>query len=326
MPNPVTTPTAAGPAEAPHKRGNRLHLRHALRALAALPVVALAECPPIVPFEPQLFATDRQWHWRIAFTPDREEIYWSVSDTHFPRTREQVTILRARRQGESWGAPEVVPFSGVHADIDPFVTPDGRRLFFSSMRPLDGEAREDMNLWMVERDGQDWGPPRPVGGAIASPQDELYPSLDAFGNLYFGRRTGNDWNVWRAAPDGAGGFLEPVALGPGVNTPERWEFNPEISPDGRTLLFVRLERPGDPGPAQGHGWGDILVAHAEGEGFGPARNLGPCVNSELDEFHPTALWEEGELIYVRYLFDGGTGNFYRTRLPADVRRPPQPPP
>ena len=33
--------------------------------------------------------------------------------------------------------------------------------------------------------------------------------------------------------------------------------------------------------------------------FTSARNLGPCVNSTADDYHPTMLWEEGALIYLR---------------------------
>src|SRR5690606_41021778 len=61
-------------------------------------------------------------------------------------------------------------------------------LFFSSMRPVAGEARADMDLWMVRRTPWGWGTPEHLGREVnADGYDELYPSVDLLGNLYFAR-------------------------------------------------------------------------------------------------------------------------------------------
>jgi hypothetical protein len=269
------------------------------------------DCAPVEKFGEGLFSTG-SWEWRLSFAPSRREAYWSVSAGFFPATREQVTIVTSRKHGrDSWSAAEVASFSGEHSDIDPFVSPDGRTLYFASMRPVNGEARNDMNVWKVERGPQGWGEPEYLGDAVNSALDELYPSVDTWGNLYFASDRSGQWDIYRSERLSDGGYAPAEALGPGVNTPDFWEFNPEISPDGRTLLFTSLNRP------EGHGWGDLYVSHRGPDGeFLPAENLGPCVNTAADEYHPTVLWERGELYFVRFLFDpGGSGDFYRTRLP-----------
>lgn len=97
-----------------------------------------------------------------------------------------------------------------------------------------------------------------------------------------------------------------------MNTAERWEVNPEISPDGRTLLFVRLDRPDDGLEDEGHGWGDIYSSRLGPGGFGAGQNLGPCVNTAADEFHPTMPWERNEPCFARDA--GAPSNFHRTRV------------
>ncbi|MDH5823361.1 sialidase family protein [Luteimonas sp. RD2P54] len=276
-----------------------------------------AVCPSVEPFAPGV-VSDGNWQWRLSFVPDRSRIYWSTSEGWWPGTRERARIMTAT-PGEDggWGAPTVAPFSGTHADMDPFVAPDGATLYFSSMRPREGAARNDMDLWMVRRVGDGWSAPLHLGPEVnADGHDELYPSVDRRGNLYFARVAAptpvGDVDIWRSAPRQDGSYAPARRLGGGVNTPERWEYNPEISPDGRLLLFARLDRPDDALADAGYGWGDLYVARAGHDGFEAAENLGPCVNSAADEYHPTMLWEGGRLYFVRNA--GAPGDIHQTRL------------
>jgi hypothetical protein len=275
-------------------------------------------CPPVEVFAPGVISLDGSWQWRLSFTPSRQQVYWSHSEGWWPGTRERATIRTSRRlPGGRWSTPQVVPFSGTHADMDPFVTPLGTMLLFSSMRPVDGVERTDMDLWMVRRTWHGWSAPQHLGREVnADGYDELYPSMDLLGNLYFARVKApvptEDVDIWRSARRRDGSYGAPERLGPGVNTPQRWEFNPEISPDGRTLLFVRLDRPDDGLDDQGYGWGDLYVSRRHRGAFAPGVNLGPCVNTAADEFHPTMLWERDELFFARDA--GAPSDFHRIRI------------
>src|SRR5690606_28411238 len=112
----------------------------------------------------------------------------------------------------------------------------------------------------------------------------------------------------RRNADGSYGIAR--KLGPGINTPDRWEYNPEISPDGRTLLFARLDRPDDGQPDAGYGYGDLYVSRKHHRTWSTGLNLGPCVNTWADEFHPTVLWNLGLLFFARDA--GGPSDFHRT--------------
>jgi Tol biopolymer transport system component len=258
--------------------------------------------------------SDAREQWRLTFTPDGRTAYFAASDGFFPLTR-RATIYVTHRRGEGWSPPEVAPFSGTHADIDPFVTPDGRRLYFASIRPADdGAPRADVDLWVVERTSAGWGAPRRLGPEVNSPDDELYPSASADGTLYFASGpmrpgAGTHFDVFSAARRGAG-FAARAPLDAAVNTApapgggpqDAWEFNPEISADGRTLVFTSL-RPG------GHGLGDLYVSRRHGARWTPARNLGPRVNTAADEYHPTLARDGATLYFVRRR--PAPGDFYR---------------
>lgn len=267
--------------------------------------------------------SDSLRQWRITFTPDGATAYFAESEGFFPQTR-RAAIHVSHLVAGRWTEPTVASFSGEHPDIDPFATPDGRRLYFSSIRPVDGALRGDLDVWYVERTAAGWGEPVRLGPEVNGPADELYPSLSAAGDLYVGvgpaaPGPGMDWDIHVARRAGDGfAPREPVAA---VNTDlpfdaadptADWEFNPEISADGRTLVFTSL-RPG------GHGFGDLYASHLRDGRWSAPRNLGPAVNSAADEFHPTLSPDGRWLYFVRddpRAAAGTRGDFRRIPIAA----------
>lgn len=276
----------------------------------------------------ELFApdviSDERWQYRITFTPDGRTAYWSVAEAFFPQSRRATIHMAALGDDGVWSQPEVAPFSGTFPDMDPFITVDGNRLYFSSIRPLDGVAREDMDLFYMERTAAGWGEPVRLGPEVNTGLDELYPSLDREGTLYFASgppapTPDTNWNIYSAART-ASGFVrrEPVhavnirlpwdATAPTAD----WQFNPEVSPDGRMLLFTSLR-------SGGHGSGDIYVSHRAAHGaWGEPVNLGPPVNTAADEFHPTLSRDGRTLYFARTVLSPEVvpGSFYSVPVAA----------
>jgi hypothetical protein len=265
-------------------------------------------------FAPGVISDERE-QWRITFTPDGKTAYFAASDFFFPFTR-RATIYESHLRGGTWSTPVVASFSGQYSDIDPFLSPNGQRLYFSSIRPVDGVTNGDIDLWMVERTADGWGESIHLGPEVNSPTaDELYPSVSANGTLYFASgpffpQPGRHFDIYSAERDGDG-FAPRQALGAGVNTApvagggrqDAWEFNPEISVDGKTLVFTSL-RPG------GYGLGDLYVSHLHQGEWSAARNLGPRVNTAADEYHPTLSRDRRTLFFVRRSHPND-GDFYQ---------------
>lgn len=266
-------------------------------ALAALSGAPFAACPEPRPFEPGTFSLPEQHEYRVAFTPDGKTAFFGRSDEFFPESR-QATLYMSERVDGAWSTPVVAPFSGVYPDLDPFVSSDGQRLYFSSIRPVDGVPRTDVDLWVVERDAAGWSEPKNLGPRVNSASDELFPSVSDDGMLYFGSdRPGGAgaFDIWRV-PLLQGDAALPENIGGPINT-EGLEFNPWISPEGRVLLLTALNRPG------GYGAGDLYVSVDLGWGFSEPLNLGPCVNTSADEYHAAPRLDTGQLFFARLHFD-----------------------
>ena len=280
------------------------------------------------PATPAVFAanviSDSTEQWRLTFSPDGKTIFFAKSPGFFPFTR-RATIYTSQLRDGQWTTPAVASFSGTYSDIDPFVTPDGKRLYFSSIRPVNGTLRGDIDIWMTERVGSGWSEPTRLGDEVNSAGDELYPSSSRDGTLYFASGpmrplAGQHYDIYKAEPIGKA-FAARERLGPAINTvptpsdpnlQSSWEFNPEISADGRMLLFTSL-RPG-------FGLGDLYVSHFRNGAWTLARNLGPSVNTKADEYHPTLTRDGKALVFVRRV--PRPGDFYMVATAAlDSLRP-----
>ncbi|HEV2131982.1 MAG TPA: hypothetical protein VGR27_12795, partial [Longimicrobiaceae bacterium] len=144
---------------------------------------ASAQAEPEI-FAPGVVSTDQE-EYRITFTPDGRTAYFGRAARFFPVSR-QASIYVTHLVRGRWTTPQVAPFSGEYSDIDPFITPDGSQLFFSSIRPVDGQPRLDADIWMVERTRTGWSEPIHLGNVVNSPNDDLYPSVARDGTVYFG--------------------------------------------------------------------------------------------------------------------------------------------
>lgn len=283
-------------------------------------VVALASVAAQAPepFAPGVIS-DANEQWRITFTPDGRTAYFAESEKFFPFSRKATIYTTTLSEGR-WSEPLVASFSGTHSDIDPFITPDGRRLYFSSIRPVQGASRADIDIWMVEGTARGWGEPIHLGAEVNSPDDELYPSASSDGTLYFASGpqapgAGRHYDIYRARSTGSG-FSAREPLGAAINTtpasddpgPQAaWEFNPEISADGTLLVFTSL-RPG------GRGLGDLYASRFAGGRWTAAENLGPEVNTAADEYHPTLSRDRKQLFFVRR--GPAAGDFYTVPVAA----------
>jgi Tol biopolymer transport system component len=242
-------------------------------------------------FEPTVVARADTEESMLSVSPDGSQIFWGVSEVWFPMSRVS-EIWTARRTAAGWEARERASFSFGYSDGDPFVSPDGRRVYFVSVRPVRG-PRRDFDLYFVERTESGFGPARNLA-ALNSPEDELYPSVATDGTIYFASERSGTWTIYRARLQAEGNYGAPEALPAPVNSEGNWNFNPFISADGRTLVFTSLNRAGDAGK------GDIWVARLDAAGeVTSARNIGPVVNTAEDEFHPTLSPDGRALFFIR---------------------------
>ncbi len=224
-----------------------------------------------------------------SITPDGQEMYYAI----YSNDHAYSTIAYASQKEGKWTTPQIAPFSGQWSDGSPALSPDGKRLYFSSRRPLPGrDTLNSSDLWFVERTKEgSWGPATHMGEQINTPYYEFSPSVDQEGNLYFcSSRPGGfgDLDVYYAAKSTTG-WAAPVLLDEAINS-QYHEGNVGVSPDGQWLFTMIQHKPGD------LGYDDIHYAFKKNGSWLPSRNLGPIVNTYTYDFSPKVS-PDGTVLY-----------------------------
>jgi hypothetical protein len=193
-------------------------------------------------------------------------------------------LVELNKDNDRWNAIGIVPFSGPYKDLEPFLSPDGFRLYFASNRPLEGaEAKTDFDIWYVTRTDLDspWSSPVNPGAPVNTDKNEFYPAVASNGNLYFTSdslaETSKDdlfYAIWSGDT-----YSQPVRLPESVNT-EGYEFNSYIAADESFLLFSGYNR------KDGVGGGDLYISYNKEGNWTPATNLGMTVNSPRLDYCP----------------------------------------
>ncbi len=258
------------------------------------------------PVKPQIFAEETVstgHEFTLTFTPDMRTAYFTRMYPH----KKIMHVLRTEYRNGKWQTPVPVSFSGSKwSDLDPALSPNGKRLFFVSTRPAPGSDQHhanDMDIWYSVRTGDEWGPPHYLK-KVNSPGKEGSPTVSRDGTLCFfsdrNRKPGEN-SIYCSRPSGKG-YEKPQKLGLAVNS-RASDTSPYLTPNGKTLLFYSTR-------AGGYGKADLYASFRAADGWMPAENLGSIVNTAASEYNPE-LSPDGKTLYF-----GKNGNFFRIPVRA----------
>jgi hypothetical protein len=191
---------------------------------------------PLPGSEPATFGTGflpNGFHSSATFTPDGMLAYWGSEYS-------QAKIFTSRLENSTWTSPAIINFSDEMTSYrDPFLSPDGKRLYFISENALPGSSSSGKeNIWMMEKSEDGWGIPQPLPASINSYSLHWTVSVATNYNLYFsaGPLGVSDIYLSRYID---GEYTNPVLLDAPINT-SSLEITPNIAPDESYLLFTRL--------------------------------------------------------------------------------------
>jgi len=204
-----------------------------------------------------------------------------------------------------WSAPVNLgpPVNTPFAEMNPFISKDGRSLYFTCFNCPGNLGGSD--IWVSQRASvsDPWGTPQNLGPNINSTSNDAGPALSSDGHrLYFGSNRpggfgGNDIYVSRRQnkrDDFA--WQPPVNLGSGVNTLAD-DQGPEYFEDDETgiiTLYFASNRPG--GPGGNDIYASTLNEVNEDETFGPAVLVAE-LSSPFDDQGP-AIRRDGLEIFL----------------------------
>jgi Tol biopolymer transport system component len=213
-----------------------------------------------------------------SFTPDGKTVYISSGSPE---------IYFSKVVNGKWGKPKLAAFSGRWKDMDPFISPDGKRLFFSSYRPLDGapqnEPQKNAHIWYVDRlSGDNWSVPHHLDAPVnLEGIDNYAPSVSRSGTLCFfspRRNVNNKGKSYYARPVGDH-YDEPKVLSLNGTNGVR---DPFISPDERYLIFVSGN--------------DLYISYYNGGDWSAGQKLSANVNSGESNSSPYVS-PDGKMLY-----------------------------
>jgi len=199
----------------------------------------LGQKPPVN--EPVLFAPGIVSHGRnhssVAISPDGKELYWSGVKRK---------IWFTKLENGKWTEPEVVPFCKMdpYEYDNPFITPDGNKLFLTSFRP-GAVSQNKETIWYVQRSQSGWSDPKPVSPEVNETPLHWSISVSDSGTLYFqfqdasGKSSGGIGDIYYSELAN-GEYTKPVSIGSAINTPAT-ETCPHIAPDESYIVFTRFD-------------------------------------------------------------------------------------
>lgn len=218
----------------------------------------------------------------FSMTKNQDEFYFTVESY----AKEYSFIAYSKKINGKWTEPKAVNFSGQHKDLEPFLSPDGLKLFFASNRKnnTSSEIKKDIDIWYVTRKSKNdkWSKPKNIGQIINTSADEFYPSVTNTGDLFFTAQYENskgkeDIYVSRFIN---GSYTKPTSLSSAVNS-EKYEFNAFVAPDETFIIFTSYGRKDDLGR------GDLYISRKDkNNNWLPAEHLGADINSKKLDYCP----------------------------------------
>lgn len=226
----------------------------------------------------------------LAMSPDRTEIFYTLQS---PYDRFQTILYLKKDNKGNWSKPEIAPFANNYSCLEPAFSPDGKKLFFSSNRPVTGNEAKDFDIWWVEKKDDKWGEPQNVGAPVNTSSNEYYPSITQSGNLYYTAAykdaVGKE-DIYIAVFEN-GKYITPAPLDTTINS-KTYEFNAFVSPDEQLIIFTSYGRKDD------KGGGDLYMSRKDGTGkWLPAKNL-TFLNSEKLDYCPFVSFDKKKLFFT----------------------------
>jgi Tol biopolymer transport system component len=232
-----------------------------------------------------------------TFTPDGKIVYF----TRRIDRKGNEAIMFSQFENGKWTIPKTADFSGKFYDKEPFVAPDGKRIFFASIRPNGRDEKNNFDIWFVEKTANGWSEAKNVGANVNTSGYDNYPSVAKDGTLYFGsvrneERKDNDLYRSRLLN---GEYQKPENLGEIINT-SATEADPFIATDQSYLIFSS-DREG------GAGAGDLYISYNQKGKWTAPQSLGNVINTAEYEYTPFVS-ANGKTFY----FSRGWGEIFET--------------
>ena len=204
-------------------------------------------------------------------------------------TQSDLWVSMRSTTADAWNEPTPIAELNTPAgEFHPFVTPDELTLLYG--------GPNDVFISTRASKADMWGPAAPLPAPVSSAEgdDAPFMSADRLTLLFDSNRPGGqgDTDLWMATRPTIGGDWTVSNLGAVINTAAQ-ERGPYLSSDSLNLFFASRR-------SGGLGDFDLYVSRRDEPTapWGPPLNLGPQINTPLNENFPM-FWDAGNTLFFR---------------------------
>jgi hypothetical protein len=179
-----------------------------------------------VMFAPGIISLTNRLESQILYMPDGKELYMTIDGSVGPGK-----IYCKKYSNKSWSQEEEASFSKGHNTLSPFISADGKTMFFSYWNTDWSEA----SIYKAERTVNGWGDPLLLSSPVNSTSNDWDYRNTADEDIYFtsnrpgGSGSGDIWYIKHLSD-------QAMNMGTTINS-SGFDAQPCISPDGSYLIF-----------------------------------------------------------------------------------------
>ena len=192
-------------------------------------------------FAPGIISVDANFeHSAAVFSPDGNEVFWCTNIDCYTDKKivGNLRLYYMRVIDGKWTPPRIAPFAKDMRVERPTFSPDGNRLYFESFS--NPSNMDDLDIFVVERDGETWSDPEPVSSVINSPAIERIHCFSGDGSFYFSRNPFTRSEEIFVSKWVDGKFSEPQKLGKDYNS-DYYEVVILLSPNEEYMLIGQMD-------------------------------------------------------------------------------------
>jgi Tol biopolymer transport system component len=225
-----------------------------------------------------------------SFTLDSKTVYFSKGSLNAAYR----AIFYSTLKDAQWTKPEAVSFTGVYRDTDPLVSPDGKRLYFLSDRPVNGKpfTDRDYHFFYVELNGNKVASePKQFNLPLTDGLKPLYLSFADNGNVYFlGLDNNNEAHIYKCEFKN-GNYLPPVSMS--FSDKKYNDLDPVVADDESFMIFASTNR-------KGYGSSDLWVSFNNNGAWAEPVNMGNKINTKGSDGAPGLSRDHKTLYFSSY--------------------------
>lgn len=187
----------------------------------------LGQTPPgMTPeiFAPGIISTDA-FEFSISFSPDGKMLVFTRKHGKLGNR-----LIYMKEKDGVWTKPQLAPFAEDCIEFEPFISPDGKKIFFNSERALPKTEKKMVNdekIWYSVKTKSGWGKAKFLEGIINTGWI-MNPSITQDGTIYICGEVGEKNGILRFEPEN-GEYQTAESLFMGAH--------PYVSPEESYIIF-----------------------------------------------------------------------------------------